>query len=205
MRSALTVFVLTAMTLLQAADEAFRARPASEYAAHQKQHQFTVAVMPYHREADAKDAFGKTKPFKYGVLPVLVVITNDSDDALSLEKLKVRFIESGREGLEPIPPDDLAYVKASSKPKERPAYIPQIPGIGKPKVKKGPLADEIISQRAFSAPVVAPRSSASGFFFYLTGSEPDPVPGSMMYISGLRNLTSGEELFYFEIPLDRRN
>jgi hypothetical protein len=203
MRSVITALLFATLPLLQAADEGFRARPAPDYAAKQKQHQFTVAVMPYHRETDAKDAFGKVKPFKHGVLPVLVVITNDSDDALSLEKLQVRFIEAGREGLEPIPADDLAYVKASSKPKERPAYIPRLPGLGKPKVKKGPLADEIIVQRAFNAPIVAPHSSASGFFFYLTGSDPDPVPGSQMYISGLRNLTSGEELFYFEIPLDR--
>ncbi len=203
MRLLCMTLVLAALPLLHAADEGFRAKTAPEYAANQKQHQFTVAVMSYHREADSKDAFGKVRPFKYGVLPVLLVITNDSDDALSLEKLKVRFIEAGREGLEPIPSDEMAYVKASSKPKERPAYIPQIPGIGKPKVKKGPLADEVIIQRAFNAPVVAPHSSASGFFYYLTGSDPDPVPGSRIYISGLRNLSSGEELFYFEIPLDR--
>jgi len=196
--------VLLLAPLLPAADDApFRPLPAAEYQAHQKQHEFTVAVKPYHREAEMQEAFGKVKPFKFGVLPVLVVITNDSDHALGLDGLKVRFVESGRDGLEPVSGEDLAYVNASSKPKERPSYIPQIPGIGKPKVKKGPLAAEIITQREFVAPVVPPHSSASGFFYYLTGFDPDPVPRSTMYITGITNLTTGEELFYFEIPLDR--
>jgi hypothetical protein len=204
MRSLSLWTVLFMAALLPAAENApFRTLPAAEYRAHQKQHEFTVAVKPYHREADMREAFGKVKPFKFGVLPVLVVITNDSDHALGLDGLKIRFVESGRDGLEPVSGEDLAYVNASSKPKERPRYIPRIPGIGSPKVKKGPLAAEIITQREFVAPVVLPHSSASGFFYYLTGSDPDPVPGSTMYITGITNLSTKEELFFFEIPLDR--
>jgi len=204
MRSLSLWTVLFMAALLPAAENApFRTLPAAEYRAHQKQHEFTVAVKPYHREADMREAFGKVKPFKFGVLPVLVVITNDSDHALGLDGLKIRFVESGRDGLEPVSGEDLAYVNASSKPKERPRYIPRIPGIGSPKVKKGPLAAEIITQREFVAPVVPPHSSASGFFYYLTGSDPDPVPGSTMYITGITNLSTKEELFFFEIPLDR--
>ena len=203
-RSALIPAVLFAIASLMGADEgAFRAKPASEYPSHQKQHDFTVGVMVYSGEQEMKEAFGKAKPFRYGVLPVLVVITNNSDDALGLENLKVRFVPSGQDGLEPLPAEELAYVNASTKPKERPSYIPRLPGLGKPKVKKGPLADEIFVQRGFQAPVVPPHSSASGFFYYLTGREPDPIPGASMYLNGLRNLSSGEELFYFEIPLSR--
>ena len=111
---------------------------------------------------------------------------NGSDHALSLKDLKVRFITADREGLEPLTEEDLTYFQPSTKPKERPAYLPPIPGLGGGRLKKGPLAKPEISQRAFKAPIVPPQSSASGFFYYMTGRDPDPVPGGSVYLSGVR-------------------
>ena len=186
-----------------AAEKQFKLRAAGKYPAHQSQADVTVGVRPYRGQKETREAFGKAKPYKYGVLPVLVVITNASDHPLGLENLKVRFITSDREGLEPVSAEDLAYFQPSTKPKELPRYIPRLPGIGRPRLKKGPLAKWEIAERAFTAPVVPPQSSAGGFFYYLTGREPNPIPGSAIYLSGVRDLTSGEELFYFEIPLDK--
>ena len=182
--------------------ESFTTRAADKYPAKQTQADVVVAVKPYRVEKDVKAAFGKAKPYKYGVLPILAVITNRSDHALGLDGLKVRFITADRDGLEPIPPEELAYLKLDTKPKERPPYLPSIPGIWRRGVKKGPLAKPEFEQRAFKAPVVPPKSSVSGFFYYLTGNIPDPVPGSAIYLSGVKDLNTGRELFYFEISLD---
>ena len=203
MRTTVVAVSLLIAANAAAAEKQFRARDAGKYPAHQNQADVTVGVRPYRAEKETREAFGKAKPYKYGVLPILVVITNASDHPLGLENLKVRFITSDREGLEPVSAEDLAYFQPSTKPKELPRYIPRVPGIGRPRLKKGPLAKWEITERAFTAPVVPPKSSASGFFYYLTGRDPDPIPGSAIYLSGVRDLTSGQELFYFEIPLDK--
>jgi hypothetical protein len=187
---------------LVAANEGFSVKPAQEYAARQEQAGVTVAVRPYRGEQEQKDAFGKAEPYKYGFLPVLVVISNQSDHPLGLDQLKVRFTDDRGEGLEPMSGEDLAFFNPKGhKPKDRPSYIP-IP-LGRPKAKKGPLAKPEITQREFQAPVVAPGTTASGFFYYNTGIR--PLAGSSMYISGVRDMTTGSELFYFEIPLSDGN
>ena len=148
-----------------------------------------------------KTAFGKAKPYKYGVLPILVVLDNGSDHALGLRDLRVRFITADREGIEPLTEEDLIYFQPRTKPRQRPAYVPPIPGLGRGGLKKGPLAKPEIRRRAFKAPVVPPQSAVSGFFYYMTGHTPNPVPEASVYLSGVRDLTTGKELFYFEIKL----
>ena len=196
----LAVAMLLCTAPLAAAD-VFQVKGADEYPARQKQGDFTVAVKPFQTDEEVEEAFGKAKPLKYGFLPVLVVIDNNSDHSLSLEQLMVRFITSDRDGLEPTSGEDLTYYQPSTRPKERPRYIPSVPGLGRPKLKKGPLAKPEITGREFKAPVIAPHTSASGFFYYDTGTQSDPIPGANIYISGIRNLNTGKELFYFEIPL----
>jgi hypothetical protein len=182
----------------------FTTKAAGKYPAHQAQGDVVVGVMPYHTDKLAEEAFGKADPFKYGFVPMLVVITNGSDHALSLEGLTARFITSRRDGLEPWSAQDLSlYNPKGHKPKDPPPYLPRLPGLTGPKVKKGPLAKPEIEAREFKAPVVPPRSSASGFFYYNLGESEVPFAGASMYISGVRDMTTGKDLFYFEIPLDK--
>ena len=203
-RAALTLACLLGLATAWAADKAeFRVRAAADYPARQSEKKITAAVKPYLDEKEVKQAFGKAKPLKYGFVPVLVVINNDSDDAYDLKNLQVRFVMSDRQGIDPMSAEDLKYFHPDgSQPRDRPRYIPPVPGLNKPKVKKGPLAKTSISDREFKAPVLAPHSTVSGFFYYATGTQPDPIPGAAMYLSGIRNLRTGQDLFYFEIPLD---
>jgi hypothetical protein len=198
MRGLLTLLPLL-WVISAAGEEGFQIKPANEYAARQEQAGVTIAVKPYRGEEEQKEAFDKAEPYKYGFLPVLLVITNNSGHPLGLQNLKVRFTDSRGEGLEPVPAEDLTYFNPKGhQPKDRPSYIP-IP-LGGPKVKKGPLAKTAITQRAFQAPVVAPNTTAGGFFYYSTGT--GRSAGSQIYISGVRDMTTGSDLFYFEIPLD---
>ena len=59
-------------------DAPFRAAPAASYAHHQTNAQVTIGVDPFVAEDKIKSAFGKLNPYNYGVLPVLIVIQNDS-------------------------------------------------------------------------------------------------------------------------------
>jgi len=50
---------------------------------------------------------------------------------------------------------------------------------------------------AFAAKMLPPGQSASGFFYFQTGF----MRSSTLFVSGLKDAKSGEEIFYFEIPL----
>jgi hypothetical protein len=193
-----SVLALSAVALLAA--ESFRIDPADSYASKQSQAGVTLAVKPYHTEALAKEAFGKAEPHKYGILPVLVVITNGGDAPIKLDKIHARYVPArSREGIESITAQDLFFFNPKGHaPKQR-----RIPGIGTmgTKVKKGPLARQEFSDREFSVPVLPPGETAGGFFYFDVGLERDPLAGASIYVAGLNNMSTGQELFYFEVPL----
>ncbi len=62
---------------------------------------------------------------------------------------------------------------------------------------KNPLSEWEIEGRAFSAKMIPPNDKASGFVYFQTGSR----GGATVVLSGLRDAKSGEELFFFEVPL----
>src|SRR5882724_11201674 len=78
----------------------FKAQPAASYPAHQTTGQITIGVDPYTRSEKLKVAFGKLDPNEHGVLPVLVVIQNDTDKTIRLTNLKVEFLGPNRERIE---------------------------------------------------------------------------------------------------------
>src|SRR5450432_3003631 len=66
-------------------DEAvFKPGRAVTFPAKSAQDKVTVAVKAYERDEDLRAAFGKTPLAQYGVLPVLVVIDNDTNKAVKL-------------------------------------------------------------------------------------------------------------------------
>ena len=59
-------------------------------------------------------AFGKLNPNQYGVLPVLVVIQNDSDKAIRLDRLKVEYAGPNHDRVEATPAKDVRYLQAAA-------------------------------------------------------------------------------------------
>src|SRR5215510_10554161 len=115
----------------------FKAQPAASYRAHQTVGQITIGVDPFTNADELKAAFGKLDPNDHGVLPVLVVIQNDTDKTIRLTGVKVEYLGPNRERVEATPAREVRYLN----PPQRPNYIPGPPGT-KPKVlkvKKNPL------------------------------------------------------------------
>ena len=176
-------------------------KTADKYPAKQKQDDLIVAVKTYVSDKDQKEAFGSVRPFKHGIAPLLLVISNRGTNTYSLENLQVRLITGDREGLEPISGEELAtFNPKGHQPTRR--QIPGVPGLGRTRVKKGPLDRDEITQNEFLAPIVAPKSTASGFLYYWVGGG-EALAGASAYISGLYDITNGRDLFYFEIPLGK--
>ena len=151
-------------------------------------------MQPYFNDEDTRPVFGKHNPYTYGVLPVLVVIQNDSAKTIKLQSLQAEWVAPGGDKVEATPAKDVRYLTAPG----RPNAIPGPPGTT-PKVigHKNPLDTWEIEGRAFAAQVLPPGQSASGFFYFQTGYQ----RRASLYLSGLREADSGRELLYFEIPI----
>src|SRR5204863_8869794 len=128
--------------------------------------------------------------------PLLLVIQNEGNQTLSLDRLKLEYITPGRTHIDPTAARDVPYISGNIKqPKIENSPLPT----GSPRVsrKKNPLAGGEIDVRAFSARMLPPGEQASGFFYFQTLNR----LGSKVYLTGLREAPSEKELFYFEISL----
>ena len=177
-------------------DEQFRPEPAANYSSKQTIQKVTIAWDQYEEEDRAKAAFSKLDPNQYGILPVLIVIQNDSAETIRLDNVRALYIWPDGTKVEPIPAADVPYIQGPSKPKVSAGPIPGRVALGR---KKNKLAGGQIDVRAFSAKLLPPGESASGFLYFLTG----PRRESSLYLTGLTEASSGNELFYFEIPLKK--
>src|ERR1039458_3158384 len=189
--------LLLSISVAAAADKEtpFKAAPAVSYASHQSNAQITIGVDPYVTLDKVQLAFGKLNPGQFGVLPVLVVIQNDSDKAIRLDRLKVQYIGPSHERIEATPAKDVRYLR----PPQRPSAIDGPAGRVKVlKTKKNPLDEWEIEGRALAAQMLPPGQSASGFLYFQTGLQ----HGATVYLNGLYEAGTGKEIFYFELPLD---
>ena len=175
-----------------AADKpAFNPGPVSSFANKQTNDKVTVAADPYMTGQKIKVAFGKVDPYQNGVLPVLVVIQNDSAAAIRLDH--IRAVYNGPQGdrVDATPPGDVRYAKLT-----RPKTLPTPAGTVILK-GKNPLNTWEIEGRAFAAQMLAPGNSASGFFYFETGLQ----RGATIYLTGMSEAATGKELVFFEVPL----
>jgi hypothetical protein len=96
--------------------------------------------------------------------------------------------------VEATPARDVKYARGVQRPSVYggpPGLPPIIRG------KKNPLNTWEIEGRAFSAQMLPPGQTASGFFYFQVDSQPN----ASVYINGLLEAKTGKELFYFEVPL----
>ena len=175
-------------------DAPFKAAPAASYASHQTNDKITIGVDPYNGGDKVKAAFGKLDPYQHGVLPVLVVIQNDGDKAIRLDKLRAEYVGPNRDRVEATPAHDVKYLQGPDRPNA-------IPGpTGKVKVlkpKKNPLDTWEIEGRSLAAQMLPPGQSASGFVYFQTGLQHNAT----IYLSGLTEAGTGKEILYFELGL----
>ena len=177
-------------------DARFSPGPASSYSSKQTNDGVTVAAIAYDSEELAHKAFGKLNPYQHGVLPVLLIIQNDTDQALRLDQLEVEYLPIHGGRVENTPAQDVQYVGSGPNIPRPNVGSPIPPGVFK---KKNPLAAQEITERAFSARMLPPHESANGFFYFQTTHS----PGAKLYLTGITVASTGKGILYFEIPLDK--
>lgn len=176
----------------------FEPRPVAGYRLRQTVQKVTLAVEPYDTPEKVKQAFGKADPFRFGLLPIFLLIANDSDRALRLENMRVQLITSDGQSADAVPGEDMLRTGPVKPPN---LGGPKIPGIGR-KQRKLKEQDWVIKAREFVAPAIAAGTKEYGFFYFRVAKT--RLPGSKVYIRGLRDAQTGQELLYFEVNLDNR-
>lgn len=177
-----------------------RPQPAATYAAKDGHDDVIIAAVPYDTEEKSKAVFGKYDPLKAGVLPVYLVISNNSKDVLRLEKWTVEFIASDRQRAEPTPAGTVSLMLRGKKaprsldPPRGP--FPRLP-------ERYNTGDEAaLISREFALKMVPPGDTVGGFLFFDTGRRTHVVRGARLYLTNMSWGRTGKELFYFEIRLE---
>jgi hypothetical protein len=195
-RSSACALILLSITAARAGDKDeshFAAKAASTYPNHQTQEKITLAAAPYVTAEQASSAFGKVNPYAHGILPVLLVIENGTGKTIRVD-LKAEWQDLNRHTIDAMPPGDVVLFNGVRKAPGIPNSSP-IPH----RKAKGPLHTWEIEGRAFSAKLIPPGETASGFIYF----ESDFQPGSHLVVSGLKDAATGQDYFFFEIPLEK--
>jgi hypothetical protein len=190
--------LLTSIAVAFAADKEharFEPLPIAQYPNNQAQNGVIVAALPYETKDQATPAFGKVNPYEYGVLPILLVIKNEGKMAIRADRIRVQYVWPDRSKIDSTPARDVKYIGQKSPNGNVP--MPRPLGLPPSKKVKQPLGEWEIEGRAFAAEMIPPGETASGFFYFQTGHR----TGSTLFVSGLKEAASNQELIYFELPL----
>jgi hypothetical protein len=177
------------------------AQPAVTYPAHDqhKDEGVTVAVDPY--DMPDKAAIFTVNYLEQGLMPILVVVTNDTDQPVALSAMKAQLVTVNRTKISPADADDIYRRLAHPSASATSTYPLPFP---RKKVKgtvSSKTMDEIQSAQ-LSAKAVEPHSTQSGFLFFDVAGISTPLAGAHFYLTGVRN-SKGDELMYFEIALEQ--
>jgi hypothetical protein len=158
----------------------------------------TVAVDLYNT-APKNDIF-ITRYSEEGILPVLLIITNDGDQPVTLKDMRAQLVNARRAKMERLDVDDVfrrvAHIQGSSNPRTvGPITLP-----GGNKNKKAQQQYDEITRAHFAAEAVEPHSTRSGFLFFDVQNVQQPLGGARIYLTGVHD-NNGAELMYFEVPV----
>ena len=119
----------------------FEISPAMSYASHQTSEKVTIGATAYDTAEKARTAFGKLNPYQYGVLPVLVVIQNDGEQALRLDRVRVDYVAPDGNHVEATPAADVRYLSGPRQPKVVTGPLPSHEPVPPARIQPGLPAD----------------------------------------------------------------
>jgi len=200
---ALIAAVLLPLTIFAADHTPPAVQPATDFAAvevHEDDH-LAIAAEPYDTR-DKMDLF-RVDYVSHGVLPVRLIVTNNSDHPISLRDARIIFITAQGDRIQAAEPDEVERLMTLKE--KQGAKIP-LPGPLPPIHRKPKASNKDIEQDfdtfEFQALVVEAHTTRAGFLFYDVGGLTHPLKGALLNLHQIKN-AQGKELFYFEIPFDK--
>jgi hypothetical protein len=203
-KSVRTIVCVALLTALVFSEKHFNPPPAahaSTYSLHESHNdeKVTIAVEPC--DTPATTGVFKNNYQERGLFPVRLLISNDSDQTLMLQDLKIEYITARRDKLQPATDADIyrKFVRPNRADKSHPGvHLPFPVGKKKEAISKDTV-EEYESAQFLTVPVT-PHATHSGYLFFDMQDEA-PAPGAHLYLSGIKAGT--KELFYFDIPMDK--
>ena len=180
-------------------------KPAAEYPLHDAHptEKVTLAADPCLHDQDCP--FFRLNYIDHGMMPVRVIITNDRDEALILDDVRMQFIDADNEKEAAANDEDLNRRLFSG----RYAQGTKIPVIGIT-IHHEPIDSKIVHDGedfGFQSTTIPPHSTRAGYIFYDTKGIDDPVlPHAELYIKMIHYVdehTAKHELFAFTLPFDK--
>lgn len=175
--------------------------PAGQYPMHITHEGVTIAAEP----GDAKDTRPDTRLdyFAHGLLPIRVIVTNDSTEAVNLDDARIHFIAADDTDLPAATPDDMErrfFTIKSATGTKLPLDLPIPITIGKKDFQKKIQQDD--DDFGFKSTTIAPHATVAGYLYYDTVDLPSPpLAKAYLQLRRVRFATSNRVLENFEIPL----
>lgn len=185
--------------------EAPKVSKAATYPAHDTHptEKLTIAADPYN--TSQKASIFRLKYLDKGLLPVNLILTNEGGAPVTLNKMSVQLVARERHAkLSPLDEDDIFRRMTHAKRSDDVART-TIPLPFPTKHKVGGLKQEDqdeVEHAMFQAHAVEPNTTTAGFLFFDVSDLNNPLDGATLYVTGIRD-GSGNELMYFEIPLEK--
>jgi hypothetical protein len=169
---------------------------------HDSEH-VTIAAIP----GDTKETRPDTRLdyYDHGLMPIRVVVTNDSDFAVNLDDARIHFITADNAVLPAATVEDLERIlftlkSATGSKVPLPLPIPIPITHGKNAIDKKILADD--ADFSFQTTTVKPHTTVSGYLFYdMTGVDEPVLLHATLELRKVRFAVTGKVLDTFEIPL----
>lgn len=179
-------------------------KDASTYAAydaHAAEH-VTIAAEPY--DTREKEKIFRVQYVENGFMPIYIVVTNNSDQPISLDQARIDFVSAENDRIPAAQPEDvdrrMSHVTGAGKVVPLPAPLPPVKTKPKTPDKK---IEEDFTDFQYNAVTVPAHSTRAGFLFYdVQGLGDSPLKGAKLTLRDLQD-AKGKQLFYFEIPLDK--
>ena len=201
---ALTTFVLCSLAA-RASDKkkpAPPAKPATQYIAfdtHANEH-VSIAADPC-LDPKACDFF-RLPYIQHGFVPVRVIISNDSDHALTLDDVRIQFISANNDIIPAATLEDINRRLFSTR-SAMGTKIPIVPiTIHHTPVDKKVTDDD--TDFGFQSTTVNPHATLAGYLFYDIRQLDDPaLKHAELYVKMIHTLDGKQQLFAFTIPFDK--
>jgi hypothetical protein len=178
-------------------------QPATSFAAvevHDKE-KVAVAAEPY--DTREKEELFRVDYLSHGIMPVRLIITNNSDRPISLRDARILFQTPAGDRIQAAEPEDVERLMTRKEREGGKIPLPgPLPSIHMKAKASNKDIEADFDQFEYAALVVEPHSTRAGFLFYDVSQLDDPLKGSKLHLHKLRD-ADGNELFFFEIPFDK--
>jgi hypothetical protein len=197
---ALLTLTLAAKTREFSMPRAFHAKTYPARDTHDDE-KFTVAADPYDLQEKTAPVFA-VDYLKEGLLPIQVIFSNDADSPASISKVSVTFITRNRTKILPAQPDDIfRRISKQIKRGDEPKGMPLPPVFKKKSRTISEAAQEEVESMDAKPKAVEPKSTQSAIYIFDVETLDHPLAGAKLVVTGVRR--DSEELFYFEIPMEK--